>query len=74
MAEPTIKCKALAVFTEFVSGHGMVHGNPDAKDAKLPEIPHSAVAKLTAAGMIEAPKNWVDPNVVDDAADEAPVE
>lgn len=74
MAEATVKCKALAVFTEFVSGYGMVHGNPDAKDAKSVEVPHSVVAKLADAGVIEMPKGWVDPNAVDEAADEPPVE
>lgn len=72
MAEETIKCKALATFTHYVSGHGQVHGDPESKDknAKNPMVPVSVVLQLAEAGLIEAPKDFVDPNA--DEAEEAP--
>lgn len=50
-----VKCKAVRVFTEFVSNFGMVHGNPEGSDerARFPMVPEAAVAKLAAEGKIE---------------------
>jgi len=52
----TIKCVALVAFTQFVSGYGMIHGNPDAKDAKFPLVPEDSVERFVEAGYIEAPE------------------
>ncbi|MDQ4421466.1 hypothetical protein OOT33_13645 [Sphingobium sp. DEHP117] len=57
---PLVKCKAIRVFTEFVSNFGMVHGNPEGSDekARFPMVPEEAVAKLAAEGKVEP----VDPD------------
>ena len=57
----TIKCKALVAFTHHVPGFGQVHGDPDNKKAKTPDVPVNAVAWLVEHGRIEEPKNFVDP-------------
>ncbi|WP_417615311.1 hypothetical protein [Parasphingorhabdus sp.] len=49
-------CKALRAFTEFVPGYGMVHGDPDSKDNKMPEVPNKAIDKLVGEDKIEAPE------------------
>jgi hypothetical protein len=53
----TIKCVALAAFTHFAAGYGMVHGDPDSSDdkAKNPEVPEDVVEYLVDSGKIEAP-------------------
>jgi len=48
----TVKRKALLVFTHFQPGFGMVHGNPDAEDAKIVNVPVGAVEQLVAEGKI----------------------
>lgn len=48
----TVNRKALKAFTQFVSGYGMVHGNPDAEDAKVVMVPEVAVDQLVAEGKI----------------------
>lgn len=37
----TTPCKALVAFSDFVEGHGIVHGDPDSTDkaAKAPKCP-----------------------------------
>lgn len=59
----TIICEARSVFTEFVSGYGMVHGDPDSSDgaATNPAIPVSIVQRLTDGRVIKKPKGWVAP-------------
>lgn len=51
-----VKCKALRAFTEFVSGFGMVHGDPDnqSEKARFPEMPEEAAVKLISEGKVEA--------------------
>ena len=53
-----INCTALMAFTRFVSGYGMVHGDPDNKDAKKPLIPEHAIARFVEDGLIKAPKGF----------------
>lgn len=53
-----IVCTVLATFTQFVPGQGMVHGNPDADDAKTVQVPEEAVAGLVAEGKIKAPDGF----------------
>lgn len=60
----TVKRKAAQVFTHFVQGYGMVHGNPDADDAKVVTLPQSAVAYLVSEGKIEG-----EPGDIDDDKD-----
>lgn len=61
MAE-LITCTALVAFTRYVSGHGMVHGDPDStlKAAKKPQVPPHAVQSLVDEGLIKAPKSFFD--------------
>lgn len=74
----TVKCKALQPFSHFVSGYGIVHGNPDdanpdkrARDrARNPEVPVISIAAMAEDGLIQPPKDFVDPAA--DEADEAP--
>jgi hypothetical protein len=56
-----IVCTVLATFTQFIPGRGMVHGNPDAEDAKTVQVPEEAVAGLVAEGKIEAPDGFTLP-------------
>lgn len=67
MAE-TVKCKALVAFTHFVSGYGMVHGDPDSSDkaANSPEVPVDEVAGFVAREQVKAPKGFLEDR--DDAA------
>lgn len=51
-----ISCLALVVFTRFVSGHGMVHGDPDNKKARKVALPKHVVANFADEGLIVAPK------------------
>lgn len=53
-----IRCKALRAFTQFVPGHGQVHGDPDNQDERVsfPEVPESYVQFLADEGKIEAPE------------------
>ncbi len=50
----TVKCKALQAFSLFVSGYGIVHGDPDSSDDKAtdPLVPVRAIAQLVEAGNI----------------------
>jgi hypothetical protein len=49
-----VKCLALATFTQFITGYGQVHGDPDSTDerAREPMIPDFAVNFLLGAGKI----------------------
>lgn len=58
MAE-TIACAALVAFTRFVSGHGIVHGDPDNKDAKKPNVPVEKIVEWHDEGLIKAPKAFL---------------
>lgn len=78
-----INCTAIMAFTRFVSGYGMVHGDPDNKDAKKPAIPEHAIARLVEDGLIKAPKGFQvetpvepepDPEPDPDAQDAPPAE
>ena len=57
-----IKCKAKRAFTRFVSGFGMVHGDPESSlvEATHPAIPATEVGDLVEGGLIEAPKGWAE--------------
>lgn len=63
----TIKCKAKVAFTEFVSGYGQVHGDPDSSDvkARTPAIPVTIIERLSEAGKIVAPKGFNASDAVD---------
>lgn len=73
-----IRCKALRAFTQFVPGHGQVHGDPDNKDERVsfPEVPESYVRFLVGEGKIEAPEptleDWCDAILA--AGDAEPIE
>lgn len=56
-----IRCKALRAFTQFVPGHGQVHGDPDNQDERVsfPEVPESYVQFLVDEGKVEAPSATV---------------
>jgi hypothetical protein len=71
----TIKCTAKEAFTEYVSGHGMVHGDPNSSDknARAPMVPLIVVERLAEAGSIAKPKGFTGASK-DDAGDEAPTE
>lgn len=71
----TIKCTAKEAFTEYVSGHGMVHGDPNSSDknARTPNVPIIAVERLVEAGSIAMPRGFKSASE-DDAGDEAPTE
>lgn len=58
----TVKCKALVAFTQFVSGYGMIHGDPDSTDkaANNPEVPVDEVAGLVARELVKAPKGFLE--------------
>lgn len=60
MAE-VIKCKALMEFSRYVTGHGVVHGDPDSSDkaAKNPGIPAHKIAEFAEDGLIQAPKGYL---------------
>ncbi len=75
MSLETIKCTAKEAFTEYVSGHGMVHGDPNSSDknARAPMVPLIVVERLAEAGSIAMPKGFTGASE-DDAADEAPTE
>lgn len=57
-----IRCKALRAFTQFVPGHGQVHGDPDNRDERVrfPEVPESHVQFLVDENKIEAPEPTLD--------------
>lgn len=55
----TTQCKALRSFTQFVSGYGQVHGDPDSKDNKKPDVPNSAIDLLVGEDKIAKPKGWI---------------
>ena len=61
MAE-TVTCKALVAFTQFVSGYGMVHGDPDSSDkaATHPAIPVEEVARFVKSELVKAPKGFIE--------------
>lgn len=50
----TVRCTALTTFTQFVSGYGMVHGSPEADDAKNPVVPEHVVQRFVDEGYVEA--------------------
>lgn len=64
----TIQCKALRPFTEYVSGYGMVHGNPTDENsdkkaralARNPHVPTNVVKYFVESGLIDMPKDFVD--------------
>lgn len=71
----TVKCVAIACFTQFVPEYGMIHGDPDSSDkkAKEPIVPDHVIARLVENGFIKAPKGFVDPNApADESTNEAP--
>lgn len=55
-----ITCLALATFSRFVDGHGIVHGDPDSSldEARNPQVPEAAVATLVGEGLIAAPEGF----------------
>lgn len=55
-----ITCAALVCFTRYVSGFGMIHGDPDNKEAKKVDIPDHKVAEWHEEGLIKAPKAFLD--------------
>lgn len=57
-----ITCLALATFSRFVDGHGIVHGDPESTldAARNPQVPEAAVATLVGEGLIEAPEGIGD--------------
>lgn len=67
MAETTITAKALRSFAQFVMGHGIVSGDPDAEDGKQVEVPESQVEAFVKAGYIADPTDPFDETLVDDA-------
>lgn len=62
-------CTALRAFTEFVPGFGQVHGDPDSKDNKMPNVPNGVIDKLVGEDKIEAPEA-VAPEAQDDETEE----
>lgn len=58
MAEETTTCLALRSFAEFVPGHGIVAGDPDAKDGKKVPVPNSQIERFAAMGFVKAPKGF----------------
>jgi hypothetical protein len=56
MAEETITCKTLRGFAHFVPGHGIVSGDPDAKDGKQANVPLSQLDLMVERGYVEKPK------------------
>lgn len=58
----TVKCKALVAFTHFVSGYGMVHGDPDSTDkaATNPEVPVDEVAGFVTREQVKTPKGFLE--------------
>ena len=50
----TVRCTTLTTFTQFVSGYGMVHGSPEADDAKNPVVPEHVVQRFVDEGYVEA--------------------
>lgn len=53
-----IKCKALVAFTRYVTAHGMIHGDPDNKEAKYVNVPPRALDNLLADELVERPKGY----------------
>lgn len=53
-----ITCTALMAFSRFVSGHGIIHGDPDNKGAKKVRVPEHAVDLFIEEGFIEKPKGY----------------
>lgn len=53
-----IRCQALRAFTQFVPGHGQVHGDPDNQDeaVQFPMVPESYVNHLAGEGKIQHPE------------------
>lgn len=58
MAEETTICTVKRSFAEFVPGHGIVAGDPDAKDGKKVPVPNSMIERFVDQGMIEKPKGF----------------
>lgn len=58
MAEETTICIAKRSFAEFVPGHGIVAGDPDAKDGKKVPVPNSTIERFVELEMIEKPKGF----------------
>lgn len=58
MAEETTICIAKRSFAEFVPGHGIVAGDPDAKDGKKVPVPNSMIERFVELEMIEKPKGF----------------
>ncbi len=56
-----IECTALVAFSRFVSGHGIVHGDPENKKAVKVSIPAHAVQNFVDDGFVKAPKGFEAP-------------
>lgn len=63
-----ITCLALTSFSQFVSGHGIIHGDPESplKAATHPEIPEHKVETFVDNGWVEAPEGFFDGEPVED--------
>lgn len=58
MAEETTICLAKRSFAEFVPGHGIVAGDPAAKDGKKVPVPNSQIERFVDLGFVAAPKGF----------------
>lgn len=56
-----ITCIALMPFSRFVSGHGIIHGDPENKKAKKVAVPEHAVQRFIDEGFVQPPKDYEAP-------------
>lgn len=71
MAEETTICLAERSFAEFVPGHGIVAGDPDAKDGKKVPVPNSQIERFVAMGFVKAPKGFAPEKEREQEAEDA---
>jgi len=58
-----ITCIALMPFSRFVSGHGIIHGDPDNSKAKKVNVPEHSVQSFIDEGFVKPPKGYEAPTV-----------
>ena len=75
MAEETTICIAKRSFAEFVPGHGIVAGDPDASDGKKVPVPNSQIERFVELGFVQKPKGFAPEEVREqEVAQQAAVE